>query len=236
MGYNYVVLGAGRQGTAAAYDMIKFGDANKVIIADKYKRNAETAANKVNTLLNVQKVKPFKIDVNNKRTLTKFLKDIDSFLSAVPYYFNLNISKAAIKAGTNMCDLGGNTDLVKEQLKFDSEAKKAKISIIPDCGQVPGMGTSLCVYAMSLLDNPSEVYMWDCGLPQNPRPPFNYLLTFNIEGLTNEYAEPTYFLRDGELIEIQPFEELEVIEFPDPIGKLEAFTTGGGTSTAPLTF
>jgi lysine 6-dehydrogenase len=78
--------------------------------------------------------------------------------------------------------------------------------------------------------------MWDGGLPQTPRPPFNYLLTFNIEGLTNEYAEPTIFLRDGKLVEIQPLEELEEIDFPPPIGRLEAFTTGGGTSTAPWTF
>ena len=98
------------------------------------------------------------------------------------------------------------------------------------------MGTTLCVYAMSLLDDPQEVIMWDGGLPQNPRPPFNYLLTFNMEGLTNEYAEPTYFLRNGKLTEIQPFEELEIIDFPEPIGRVEAFTTGGGTSTAPWTF
>ena len=30
MGYIYAVIGAGRQGTAAAYDMVKFGDAEKV--------------------------------------------------------------------------------------------------------------------------------------------------------------------------------------------------------------
>jgi len=78
--------------------------------------------------------------------------------------------------------------------------------------------------------------MWDGGLPQNPRPPFNYLLTFNVEGLTNEYAEPTLVLRNGKLVEIQPLEELEEIDFPPPIGRLEAFTTGGGTSTAPWTF
>ena len=51
--------------------------------------------------------------------------------------------------------------------------------------------------------------MWDGGLPQNPRPPFNYLLTFNIAGLTNEYAEPPVFLRDGKLTEVPPMTELE---------------------------
>ncbi|MFX0185801.1 MAG: saccharopine dehydrogenase family protein, partial [Candidatus Hodarchaeota archaeon] len=160
----------------------------------------------------------------------------NTFISAVPYYYNLKITKAAITAKANMCDLGGNTDLVFKQLELNSQARAANISIIPDCGQVPGMGTTLCVYAMSLLDKPEEVYMWDGGLPQNPRPPFNYLLTFHIEGLINEYYGTTEFLRDSKIIEVPCFTELEELYFPPPIGRLEAFTTAGGTSTAPRTF
>jgi len=34
MKYTYAVLGGGRQGTAAAYDMARFGDAKAVLIAD----------------------------------------------------------------------------------------------------------------------------------------------------------------------------------------------------------
>jgi lysine 6-dehydrogenase len=236
MDYIYAVVGAGRQGTAAAYDMAKFGNAKKVLIADIFLENAEKAANRVNDLLKTKIAEAKKVDVKDQFSLIKLLTGVDAFLSSVPYYYNLDIAKAAIEAKASMCDLGGNTDIVKEQLNLNLQAKEAKISIVPDCGQVPGMGTTLCVYAMNLLDKPSEVYMWDGGLPQNPKPPFNYLLTFNIEGLTNEYAEPTIFLREGKLVEVEPLEELEEIHFDAPIGRLEAFTTGGGTSTAPWTF
>jgi lysine 6-dehydrogenase len=78
--------------------------------------------------------------------------------------------------------------------------------------------------------------MWDGGLPQNPRPPFDYLLTFNVAGLTNEYAEDPIFLRDGVPTLVPAMAELEEIEFPPPVGRLEAFTTGGGVSTMPWTF
>jgi lysine 6-dehydrogenase len=86
--------------------------------------------------------------------------------------------------------------------------------------------------------------MWDGGVPQKPRPPFDYLLTFHIAGLTNEYAEPAIFLRDWKITEVEPMTELETVEFPqsasgsdaDPIGTLEAFVTGGGTDTMPWTF
>jgi lysine 6-dehydrogenase len=34
MNYRYVVLGSGRQGTAAAYDLAKFGQAESLLMAD----------------------------------------------------------------------------------------------------------------------------------------------------------------------------------------------------------
>ena len=44
------------------------------------------------------------------------------------------------------------------------------------------------------------------------------------------------FLRDGKIIQVEPMTELETIDFPEPIGRLEAFVTGGGTDTMPWTF
>jgi lysine 6-dehydrogenase len=236
MGFKYAVLGAGRQGTACAYDMIKFGEAESVLLADQSLDVAKVAAARVDGLLGGDKAKAIQLDVTDHEALVAVLTGVDAFLSAVPYYLNLDIAKAAVRAGASMCDLGGNTDLVREQLALDLEARAAGISLIPDCGQVPGMGTTLMVYAMSLLDEPEEVCMWDGGLPQNPRPPFGYLLTFNIAGLTNEYAEPPVFLRDGRPTLVPTMDEVEEIEFPAPVGRLEAFTTGGGVSTMPWSF
>ncbi|MBC7250753.1 MAG: saccharopine dehydrogenase NADP-binding domain-containing protein [Anaerolineae bacterium] len=234
--HNYAVLGAGRQGTAAAYDLAKHGDAARVVLADVDGERAQAAAQRVNALLGTDIAEAARVDVTNRAAVVRLLRGIDAFVSAVPYYYNLDITRAAIEAGASMCDLGGNTDIVRQQQALDAEAKARGISIIPDCGQVPGMGTTLMVYAMNLLDEPREVTMWDGGLPQNPQPPFNYLLTFNIAGLTNEYAEPAVFLRDGQVTQVEPMTELHTVEFPPPVGTLEAFVTGGGTSTAPWTF
>ena len=236
MGFRYAVLGAGRQGTACAYDMIKFGDADSVVLADLSLAGAQAAAARVNGLLQTDQASGAELDVTNLRAVTALLEGVDAFLSAVPYYYNVGITRAAVQAGASMCDLGGNTDLVREQLGFDAEARAAGISIIPDCGQVPGMGSTLMVYAMNLLDEPEEVFMWDGGLPQEPRSPFDYLLTFNIAGLTNEYAESPIFLRNGRPTLVPTMDELEELEFPPPVGRLDAFTTGGGVSTMPWTY
>ncbi len=236
MGYRYAVLGAGRQGTACAYDMIRFGEAESVLLADQSLDAAQAAAARINRMLATGKARAIRLDVADGEAVERALDGIDAFLSAVPYYYNLGIAKAAVRAGASMCDLGGNTDLVLEELALDREAQAAGISLIPDCGQVPGMGTTLMVYAMNLLDEPEEVLMWDGGLPQHPRPPFNYLLTFNIAGLTNEYAESPVFLRDGKPTVVPTMTELEEVVFPEPVGRLESFMTGGGVSTMPWTF
>ena len=236
MSYTYAVLGAGRQGTAAAYDMARWGDARRIILADRDLEIARRATERVDALIGKGIAEPARLDVTDLKAVERLLTGVDACLSAVPYVHNLDITRAAISAKANMCDLGGNTDIARQQHAFDAQARKAGISIIPNCGQVPGMGTSLMVYAVGLLDEAVDVYMWDGGIPHKPRPPFNYLLTFNIAGLTNEYAEPAVFLRDWKVTEVEPISELETVQFPEPIGTLEAFVAGGGTDTMPWTF
>ena len=236
MSHSYAVLGAGRQGTAAAYDMVRWGDARRVLLADHDLDIARRSAERVNSLTGEIVAEAIQVDVKELDAVEGALAGVDAFLSAVPYSYNLDLTRVAIRAKAHMCDLGGHTGIARQQHGFDREAQAAGISIVPNCGQVPGMGTTLMVYAMELLDEAVDVYMWDGGIPQKPRPPFNYLLSFNIAGLTNEYAEPAIFLRDWKVTEVETITELETVEFPEPIGTLEAFVTGGGTDTMTWTF
>jgi lysine 6-dehydrogenase len=135
-----------------------------------------------------------------------------------------------------MCDLGGNTDVVRAQHALDPEARATNATIVPDCGMGPGLNVSLAAYAMGRLDTPREVRIWDGGLPQDPEPPWNYRSTFAMSGLTNEYDGVGYFLRDGRVTEVPCFADLEELEFEAPVGRLEAFVTSGGLSTAPWTW
>jgi lysine 6-dehydrogenase len=235
-GYQYVVLGAGRQGTAAAYDMARWGNADRVKLADQDPKAAHQAADRVNSLMGKLVAEPAVVDVRDHEAINKLFSGVNACLSAVPYYFNLAITRLAIQAGVNMCDLGGNTDIARQQHQLSDSAKANGVSVIPNCGQVPGMGTSLSVYAIEMLDEAVDVLMWDGGLPQNPKPPFNYLLTFHVAGLTNEYAEPGMFLRNWKVTEVEPMTEMETVDFPPPIGQLEAFVAGGGTDTMPWTY
>lgn len=233
--YSYLVLGAGRQGTAAAYDLARFGDAARITLADADLAAAMAASERVNQLTGQTVAAPIRLDVSDPAAVRQALDGHHVALSAVPYYFNLDLTRAAIAAGVCFCDLGGNTEIVRQQHALDGEARAAGVAIVADCGMGPGMGNNLAVYAMSLLDQPQHVMIYDAGLPQEPEPPWNYLATFNIEGLINEYHGGMTVLRGGEIVHLPCFSELETIHVPG-VGHLEAFVLAGGVSTAPWTF
>jgi lysine 6-dehydrogenase len=233
MSFAYAVLGAGRQGVAAAYDIVRFGDANSVVLADRDLDLAAAAAERVNRLTGTMLASAAQVDVSDADQLIAFLRPIDALLSAVPYAFNGLVTRACIASKTHMCDLGGNTEMVWSQLALNAEAQAAGISIVPDCGLQPGMGNTLGIHAMTQMSRPQDVRIWVGGLAQDPRPPFSFLLTFNVEGLTNEYDETSIVLQDGVRVALPAFEGLEEIDFPAPAGRCEAFLTTGGTSTCP---
>ena len=236
MAYRYAIVGSGKQGVASAYDIARFGKADEVILVDVDLTAATKAAKRVNKLIGDDIAKGVKVDVSNRSKLASILKGVDALVSAVPYRFNLDITKVAIRVRASMSDMGGHTGIVRKQLALDAQAKKAGITIVPDCGMGPGLNISLAVHAMSLLDKPREVLIWDGGLPQRPEPPWNYVCTFSLGGLTNEYDGSAYFLRNGKVTEVPCFDGYETLDFPEPIGRLEAFVTSGGLSTAPWTF
>ncbi len=235
MSIRYAIFGAGRQGTASAYELIVHGEASLVTLLDKDEEAAQSAANRVNELTESRYAVGRKIDVKDRQEVEKVLEDADGCISAVPYYHNLEITQAAIKTNTHMTDLGGNEQVVRDQLALNEDAEKAGISIIPDCGMGPGLTGSLAAYGIHMLDEAQDVYICDGGLPQNPAPPWNYRVTFHINGLTNEYDGEATFIRDGRVIHLPTLTEYETLNFP-PLGELEAFVTSGGTSSAILTY
>jgi lysine 6-dehydrogenase len=158
-----------------------------------------------------------------------------SVISCVNYWYNVELSKAAIAAGANFCDLGGNNYIVDEQLALDEEARRAGINIIPDCGLAPGMVSILAMHGAQRFDEIEEIHIRVGGLPQNPKPPLDYQLVFSVEGLINEYVEVARVIRAGQITEVDSMTEIESLAFDD-FPPLEAFQTSGGTSTLPETF
>ena len=227
-----LVLGAGLQGSAAAFDLLRNVDVERVGLADQSRERLEQAGLR----LGDRRLSLHELDVADTERVTELMAGYDACLSAVNYWFNVDLTRAAIEARTHFCDLGGNNTVVAEQLKMDAAAFAAGVTVVPDCGLAPGMANILAAHGIRRLDEVSSVRIRVGGLPQHPKPPLDYQLVFAIEGLLNEYVERCVVIRDGVKLSVEPLTEIEEIEFPEPFGKLEAFHTSGGLSTLAKTF
>src|SRR5688500_6513971 len=131
-----LVLGAGLQGSACAFDLLRRSGIEEVVVAD----------------INVSAMPPFRakmrpdkrlrtvtIDARDSSAVLALMRNADACMNGLPYYFNFDMARLAAEAGCNYADLGGNTEIVFQQLELDQQAQAKGISIIPDCGLAPGM-------------------------------------------------------------------------------------------------
>jgi lysine 6-dehydrogenase len=86
------------------------------------------------------------------------------------------------------------------------------------------------------LDRAEKVKIFVGGLPQAPEPPLNYQIVYSLEGALDYYTTPSWVLRGGKPTQVDALSEVELVEFPSPVGTLEAFHTGGGISTLPFAY
>ena len=231
-----LVIGSGMMGSAAAYDMARQLSVQSVTLADSDFKRAKDVAARVNHITGDKKVKAVQLDASSERAAAKVMKGHHGALSAVPYFLNLALARAAIEARCHFADLGGNNTVVRQELALASKAEKRGVAIAPDCGLSPGMASILGGELVRRLDGRADALkLYVGGLPDKPMPPFHYQLVFSVEGLINEYVETARILRKGKLTLIEPLtepEEFHMVGF----SPLVAFHTSGGTSTLPETF
>lgn len=227
-----LVLGAGLQGCACAFDLLRDPEVTRVTIADlQPDRMARFLAR-----LEDPRLTPLALDVTDHQAVREAMRDHDAVLSAIPYYFNGPMAKLAVECGCHFADLGGNTEIVMEQKKLNDEALDKGLSIMPDCGLAPGMVNVLAAEGIRRLDRADRVRIYVGGLPQHPEPPLNYQIVYSLEGALDYYTTPSWILREGKPVTVDALSELEPVDFPQPVGQLEAFHTAGGISTMPFSF
>lgn len=225
------VLGAGRQGLACALDLLIEEDLAELLLFDSDPEVLDRAKG----LLDDPRVRFGRIDAASEPDLAAAMEGCDAAVSAVPYFLNLNVTRAAIRARCSLTDMGGNTDVVFQQRSLDAEARSAGVTIVPDLGLAPGLGNILAAGAIQGMDSVDSVKIRCGGLPVDPLPPLGYALFFSIHGLLNEYSGESVALRDGRIVRIPTLTEPEWISFPDPVGICVAVHTSGGSSTLPWT-
>jgi len=222
-----LVLGAGLQGSACAYDLLQNREVEVVRLADlRIDHLASFLAPHAGPRL-----LPTPLDVRDESAVRALMRECDAVMSALPYYFNFEMARLAVDSGVHFTDLGGNTEIVNQQKGLDAQARAKKITVVPDSGLAPGMVNILAQHGIDQLDEVQSVRIYVGGLPQHPEPPLNYQIVYSIEGVLDYYTTLSWIIRNGRRAQVKALSELEPVEFSAPVGRLEAFHTAGGLST-----
>jgi lysine 6-dehydrogenase len=222
-----LVLGAGLQGSACAYDLLQNPAVSQVRLADlRFDHLPPFLAP-----LSGPRLLPTPLDVRDRDAVLAVMRESDAVMSAIPYYFNLQLAECAVEAGVHFCDLGGNTEIVFQQKALVARAAQKGITIVPDCGVAPGMVNIFAEHGIRQLDAVESVRIYVGGLPQNPEPPLNYQIVYSLEGVLDYYTTLSWVVRKGKREQVVALSEREIVAFPQPVGDLEAFHTAGGLST-----
>lgn len=222
-----LVLGAGLQGSACAFDLLREPAVTSVQLADMQgaalppflQRSADS------------RLMPVVLDVRDEAAVRTAFSRCDAVMSAIPYYFNAALARLAVEAGVHFTDLGGNTQIVQEQRQLHAAAVARGVSVVPDTGLAPGMVNVIAQHAIDQFETVESVKMFVGGLPQHPEPPLGYQIAYSIEGMVDYYTTPSLVVRDGQPTTVTALSELESVDFAGEIGTLEAFHTAGGLST-----
>ena len=227
-----IVLGSGMMGTALAFDLSEYSNFDEITIADRDRKTLESAKK----FLKDKKINYKILNIEKSTKLKENFQKFDMAISALPYKYNYSLAKIAVEKGTHFLDLGGNNDIVKKERKLFEKANKNGVTIIPDCGLAPGLSSVITRDIVEQMDFVEFVKIRVGGLPINPKPPLNYQIVFSPYGLINEYLEDSIILKNRKIVKKKSMSELEVLNFPEPFGEMEAFLTSGGASTLPYTF
>src|SRR5262249_963497 len=222
-----LVLGAGLQGSACAYDLLQENEVTEVRLTDLHVGHLPEFL----APFSGPRLIPTTLDVRDRDAVLGAMRNCDAVMSAIPYYFNYDLARLAVDAGVHFCDLGGNTEIVFKQKELDAQARAKNITIVPDCGLAPGMVNILAEYGIRQLDSVESVKIFVGGLPQQPEPPLNYILVYSLEGALDYYTTLSWVVRDSKRTQVKALSEREPVKFDAPLGELEAFHTAGGLST-----
>ena len=217
-----IVLGCGKIGSVMAKDFAGSVEGSRLTVADISEERARKSASEI------RGAGWTTIDTTDRPALVETLSGFDQALGALPGDYGYNALEASVEAGVNMVDVSFTPE---DPLELDGAAKKAGVTVIPDCGVAPGLSNILVGHSASLLDRVREAHIMVGGIPETRVPPLDYTITWSAEGLIDEYVRNVRIIEGGRIVEVPALSGLEEIVFPG-VGTLEAFYTDGLRSLA----
>jgi saccharopine dehydrogenase-like NADP-dependent oxidoreductase len=114
---------------------------------------------------------------------------------------------------------------------MDAAAKKAGVTVVPHIGLDVGTDRVLLGVGARKLDKVDKLYVACGGFPQKGTPGYynaiNYKISWSWLFAIYGSIGTCKILKKGKTVEVKVLSDPTPIEFPEPLGRLEAFTNSG---------
>src|SRR4051812_27095306 len=212
-----VLIGCGFHGRGIAYHLAGTGRAIELTVLDRYGARAAAVGEKAGASSGT-------LDVTDLDGLRAAIAGCDVVVNAVgPYHLTaLSTIQAAIDAGVNYVDMNDDHEVAEALLldpAWDERARRAGVTVVADCGVVPGLSGLLVRHASVQLDRVENVAI-RFGWNYNRAYPAAIQHFLRI----NSGAGPQYI--DGRHVRMPPFEGQEDVDFEEPVGRTGVYFTG----------
>jgi saccharopine dehydrogenase-like NADP-dependent oxidoreductase len=219
--HRVLLLGAGKIGRMIARLLIDSGD-YAVTVGDVSPAALDRIASRVSGVLTRA------VDVDATSQLTEALRECDTVISALSYFYNPRVAEAALAAGVSYFDLTEDVSTTARVREIAGRAREGQI-FMPQCGLAPGFISIVAQHLTHRFEKLDSVRMRVGALPLFPTGALKYNLTWSTDGLINEYCNACDAIHDSRRVELLPLEGYEQFSL-DGVW-YEAFNTSGGLGT-----
>jgi saccharopine dehydrogenase-like NADP-dependent oxidoreductase len=218
--HRVLLLGAGKIGRMISRFLMDSGD-YEVLVGDVSELALERIAKLTGAKTRI-------IDASDPASLKSAMKGSDTVLSALSFYHNPGVARAALECGLSYFDLTEDVATSDAVAEIAESAAEGQI-FMPQCGLAPGFISIVANDLINWFERIETVKMRVGALPQFPTGELKYNLTWSTDGLINEYCNPCEAIHAGRKIDVLPLEGLEHFSL-DGV-RYEAFNTSGGLGT-----
>jgi saccharopine dehydrogenase-like NADP-dependent oxidoreductase len=168
-------------------------------------------------------VQTIQADLADQSQVKALVAQSDLVVSAVPGHMGFQVLRTLIEAGKNVVDIAF---FPEDPFLLDELARQKGVTVIVDCGVMPGMANVLAGHAASQLDHVDDILIYVGGLPQVREWPYEYKAVFSPLDVIEEYTRTARYLEFGRIVTRPALSDPEYIDFPG-VGTLEAFNSDG---------
>ncbi len=226
-----IIVGVGAVGSVAADLLARAEEFDKVILADVDLDRARRLEKRISS----DKVESARIDASDVAGMAKAFKGVDLVLNAVIPRYNYAIMDACLEAGSNYADMacdiakdttppGGvlkDTPLMWQISKYDGQFKKKGLTGMLGVGCEPGLANVFARVGADRLDKVKNICVRDGD--NSVVEGYDFAPMWSPETLIEEVLMPATIYKDGHYRKMGSLQGKELMEFPDPVGKLNIY-------------